>query len=118
MIKSSHRFHGYGSLRFIYRHGKTVRGPLCSLKYSLNPKRKTYRLAVVVNKKVNKSAVTRNRIRRVIYENYRLVEKLILEPYDLVVTIFSDQILDLTPDELNRLVKAQLQQAGVIKTKN
>ena len=55
MITRSHRFHGYGSLRFIYRNGKTVRGPLCSLKYIRNTRRKTYRLSVVVNKKVNKS---------------------------------------------------------------
>lgn len=118
MIKRFNRFHGYGSLRYTYRHGKTVRGPLCSLKYSLNPKRNTYRLAVVVNKKVNKSAVVRNRIRRKLYETVRANESQITEAYDLVITIFSDQILELSVSELNRLVKAQLVQAGVIKTKS
>jgi ribonuclease P protein component len=118
MITRSHRFHGYGSLRYIYRNGKTVRGPLSSLKYIQNKRRKSYRLSVVVNKKVNKSAVVRNRIRRRIYEIVRQTEALINEPYDLVFTIFSDQINGLSPDELNRLVKAQLFQAGVITSKN
>jgi ribonuclease P protein component len=114
MITRSHRFHGYGSLRYIYRHGKTVRGPLCSLKYILNKRRKTYRVSVVVNKKVNKSAVARNRIRRRMYEVIRSLEVLLEEPYDLVFTIFSDQINELTPSDLDRLVKAQLSQAGVV----
>ena len=118
MITRAHRFHGYGSLRYIYRHGKTVRGPLCSLKYIQNKRRKTYRVSVVVNKKVNRSAVARNRIRRRMYEVIRLNEKLIIEPYDLVFTIFSDQINELEQDELNRLVLAQFFQAGVISTKS
>lgn len=118
MITRSHRFHGYGSLRYIYRHGKTVRGPLCSLKYTQNKRRKAYRLSVVVNKKVNRSAVARNRIRRRLYEASRLTEPLITGPYDLVFTVFSDQINELTPDELNRLVRAQLFQAGVISSKS
>jgi len=70
-----------------------------------------------VNKKVNRSAVLRNRIRRRIYESVRLIEKDIGEPYDLVFTIFSDQINELNPKELNTLVKAQLFQAGVITAK-
>jgi len=118
MITTKHRFHGYGSLRYIYRNGKTVRGPLCSLKYIVNKRRNTYRLSVVVNKKVNRSAVARNRIRRRLYEAFRLIEDSIIEPYDLVLTIFSDQINNLNSEELNRLVKAQLFQAGVISSKS
>ena len=118
MITRIHRFHGYGSLRYIYRHGNTVRGPLCSTKYTLNKRRNTYRLSVVVNKKVNRSAVKRNRIRRRIYEAFRVNQALIKEPYDLVITVFSDQINNLTAVELDRLVKAQLFQAGVITSKS
>ena len=118
MITRNHRFHGYGSLRYIYRNGKTVRGPLCSLKYTANKRRKSYRASIVVNKKVNKSAVARNRIRRRMYEVLRNTEPLLAEPYDLVFTVFSDKINDLSPDELNRLVKAQLFQAGVISSKS
>ena len=118
MITRSHRFHGYGSLRYIYRNGKTIRGPLNSLKYNINHRRKTYRLSIVVNKKVNKSAVVRNRIRRRVYEQYRLIEESINNPYDLVFTVFSDKINELTSDDLRKLVIAQLFQAGVISSKS
>lgn len=114
MISKLHRFHGYGSLRFLYRGGKTVRGPLCSLKYISNPRRKTYRLAVVVNKKVSKSAVVRNRIRRRIYEAVRLLEDQINQPYDLIFTVFNEEMAEMDSAELHRAVKAQLKQAGII----
>lgn len=117
MITRSHRFHGYGSLRYIYRNGKVIRGPLCSLRYIKNSRRSSYRVSVVVNKKVNKSAVVRNRIRRRLYEQIRLTEPLITNSYDLVITVFSDQINELSADELNRMVKAQLFQAEVIDNK-
>ncbi len=114
MISRKHRFHGYGSLKYVYRHGQTVRGPLTSLKYTRNDRRQTYRLAIVVSKKVNKSAVTRNRIRRRLYEAVRQYESKIIEPYDLVITVFHEQVAELSFDDLDRLVRAQLKQANVI----
>ena len=107
------RFHGHGSLRYVYTHGKVVRGPMLSLKYCLNPKRSTYRLAVVVSKKVVKSAVGRNRMRRRIYEQVRLVGPDITEAYDIVITIFNDQVMDLPSSELATMVQAQLSQANI-----
>jgi len=114
MIVKAHRFHGYGSLRYVYRNGKTVRGPLCSLKYVENSRRSKYRLSVVVNKKVNGSAVVRNRIRRRIYESARRLETKIIRPYDLVFTVFSDQIYKLPSDQIDLLVSGQFRDAGVI----
>ena len=114
MISYKHRFHGYGSLKYAYRNGKTVRGPLFAVKYTLNPKRTEYRLAVVVSKKISKLAVKRNRMRRRLYEAVRLVESEITEPYDIVITVFSDQVVDVPNDELMSAVRAQLKQAGVI----
>jgi ribonuclease P protein component len=64
MIGRANRFHGYNSLRYVYKHGKTVRGPHMSLRFCPDAKRQDYRLAVVVSKKISKSAVARNRIRR------------------------------------------------------
>lgn len=113
MIGRPNRFHGHGSLRFVYNHGQVVRGPMLSLKYCLNPKRQAYRLAVVVSKKIVKSAVGRNRLRRRIYEQVRLLSPQIDKPYDLVITIFNDQLLALPADELATMVRAQLHQAGV-----
>jgi ribonuclease P protein component len=111
MIARGNRFHGYGSLRYVYQHGKTVRGPLTALKYVANPKRSDYRLAVVVSKKVHKSAVVRNRIRRRLYEAARRQQ--IQQGYDLVLTVFQEGVGDMPAEELERLVKAQLRQAGV-----
>lgn len=117
MIASRHRFHGHNSLRYVYQHGQTVRGPLTSLKYTRNERRKNYRLAVVVSKKVHKSAVTRNRIRRRLYEAVRREQDKITEPYDLVITVFHDNLAELSDDEVSRLVRAQLKQAGITTQK-
>ena len=118
MINRIHRFHGHGSLRFAYQHGQTVRGPLISLKYVINTRRKTYRLAVVVSKKVSKSAVVRNRIRRRLYETVRLQESKIDQPYDLVITVFHEQLATLPADELTRMVVAQFRQATILPPKS
>lgn len=114
MISRSHRFHGHGSLRYVYQNGKTVRGPLCSLKYVRNERRKDWRLAVVVSKKVHKSAVRRNRIRRRLYEAARqlLID---IPAHDLVLTVFHEQVADMPADELMAMVKAQLRQAGLLR---
>ncbi len=114
MISKFHRFHGYGSLRFVYRNGKTVRGPLTAIKFTPNPKRNSYRLAVVVSKKVHKSAVVRNRIRRRLYEAVRQLEPQFKAPYDIVYTVFHEQVAELPADDLKRLVQAQLREADII----
>ncbi|HSX46646.1 MAG TPA: ribonuclease P protein component [Patescibacteria group bacterium] len=118
MIARKHRFHGHGSLRYVYQHGETVRGPLTAIKFTLNKHRKDYRLAVVVSKKVNKSAVKRNRIRRRLYEAVRGHETDLTAPYDMVVTVFHEQVGQMPDDELQRLVVAQLRQAHILPAKN
>lgn len=92
MFGRSHRFHGHNSLAPIYRRGSTLRGAQISLKYSQRPGR-PYRVAVVVSRKVNKSAVVRNRIRRRIYEAVR-VSNAVPAGYDLIFTVFHDQVAD------------------------
>ncbi|MDQ5972712.1 MAG: ribonuclease protein component [Patescibacteria group bacterium] len=117
MIGRANRFHGYGSLRYAYRHGKTVRGPLMGLRYCPNPKRSDYRLAVVVSKKVHKSAVTRNRIRRRLYELLRTSLRSD-QPFDLVVTVFSANAADAPIDELREQVLSLIEQAKLEQTVN
>ena len=114
MIARKNRFHGYGSLKYVYKNGKVVRGPLCAIKFTPNTKRQEYRLAVVVSKKVHKSAVVRNRIRRRLYEAVRLQASDIHTPHDIVITVFYEQIASLPPEELATLVRAQLKQAHII----
>ena len=112
MLSRAHRFHGYGSLRYAYKNGKVVRGAYCSLRYAPNSRRTVYRVAVVVSKKVSKSAVVRNRIRRRIYEIVR--ESVVPEQnYDLVFTVFSEQLAVLSAVQLRDIVVGQLRAAHV-----
>jgi ribonuclease P protein component len=111
MISVRHRFHGYGGVRAVYRDGNTVRGPMMSLKYVDRDKKRGYRAAVVVSRKVNKSAVTRNRIRRRVYEIIRQTEPRMTDKKDLVLTVFSDKAADIGSDDLRSQVENLLNRA-------
>jgi ribonuclease P protein component len=114
MISRSHRFHGYRSIRGVYKLGSTVRGPLFSVKSLLNPKRKSYRLSVVVSRKVHKSAVARNRMRRRLYEAVRQLEADIIQPHDIVITVFNEAVMSEPHEKLLAQVEQQLRQGGVL----
>lgn len=112
MIGRSHRFHGHASLHGVYKRGRTVRTPLMNLRYAARDPRKPYRVAVVVSRKVNKSAVTRNRIRRRIYEIIRNTDAGIKPGTDLVFTVFDDKVAGLEAAELHNTVSGLLQKAA------
>ena len=111
MISKFHRFHGNRTLRRVYAQGKSVRGPLFSVRYAPS-NRDSYRVAVVVSRKVRKSAVGRNRIRRRVYGAVRNLG--LSRPFDIVITIFSDSLLDVPAEDLARQLKRQLKVAGVL----
>ena len=115
MIERAHRFRGYNSLRFVYQKGGTARAGALSLRYKLNNRRKSFRVAVVVSRKVHKSAVVRNRIRRRIFEIVRESNKAkpITLPYDLVFIVYSDQLATLPTAELSVLINEQLTKANI-----
>jgi ribonuclease P protein component len=114
MISRQFRFHGYGSLNFTYRRGQTVRGQWLALRYVANSRHQSYRAAVVVSRKVHKSAVVRNRIRRRIYEIVRLELPTNVPPHDLIFTVYSEQVADVSAAQLKRAVRRLLRQAGLI----
>jgi ribonuclease P protein component len=97
----------------VYQKGQTVRGQYCSLKYILNRRRRKYRVAVVVSRKVHKSAVVRNRIRRRIYEIVRSEAARIHDPYDLVITAYSDQMAGMPAEQLRQAIIEKLEKADV-----
>jgi ribonuclease P protein component len=105
MLQARHRFHGRNSLNAVYRYGKTVRGPLITVKYVERQSGKSYRVAVVVSKKVHKSAVTRNRIRRRIYEILRRSDSQFTAGKDLILTVFSDRIAEIDATQLTVMVE-------------
>lgn len=111
MISRVHRFHGYGSLKGVYLRGQSVRGPLITLKFTQRGSHKPYRVAVVVSRKVHKSAVVRNRIRRRIYEIVRQSDGLITPGTDLVFTVFNDQVAELEATRLQAVITGLLRQA-------
>jgi ribonuclease P protein component len=117
MLRRHHRFHGYNSLNLVYRHGKTARntGGDISTRYLLHTKRDTFRVAVVVSKKVSKSAVVRNRIRRRIFEQVRACAEQIKAPYDIVITVHSERVREMPIAELQELIHGQFAQAGIVK---
>lgn len=71
MISKLFRFHSRGGVQFVMKKGQRVRGTHLGLTYLTGTGRKASRVAVVVSKKVAKSAVVRNRIRRRVFEVIR-----------------------------------------------
>ena len=115
MIASEYRFHGQNGLKFVYRKGQSIRTKHCAAKYIVNTRRDTYRVSVVISKKVAKSAPIRNRIRRRLYEQVRVMAPKYLKNHDVVITIF-DQDLAIAPAvEVEQLVKRLLKSIGSSK---
>lgn len=115
MISRAHRFHGLRSLNFVYKTGQVARGPLFGVKAAPNPRRTTYRAAVVISRKAHKSAVARNRMRRRLYEALRLLESNIAEPYDIVLTVFNENVLEAPAAEITGQLKKQLKELKIVK---
>ncbi len=113
MIANPNRFHGRKSLNDVYRRGKMVRGPLFAVR-TLPTNRRSYRAAVVVSRKVHKSAVARNRIRRRLYALLREYMSVASQPVDIVITVFQPEILSQPAVGLSNQLKKQLQDAGIL----
>lgn len=115
MIAQKNRFHGRGSIAVIYKKGKTARTEGLTLRY-LTSTRNDFRIAVVVSKKVSKSAVVRNRIRRRLYEVIRENTKQAADsqPADMVLSVFDERFATMTAPELNGQVNRLLHRAGLL----
>ena len=116
MIPSPFRFHGHNSLRYVYTNGKAVRSQPLTIKWVKNTHRSKPRISVVVSKKVIKSAVGRNRIRRRIYEYMRTHLDKLNDVYDIVVITTSPDLKDMSHDELTAQIDSLLEKAGVYKS--
>lgn len=115
MLSFTHRFHGHGSLRYVYKNGQAVRSRVLTVKYVKNPHRKHSRFAVVVSKKVHKGAVGRNRIRRRIYEVIREELGEFHGVNDVVVLVFSNEVITMPAPELKESLRQLFSQAGLYK---
>ena len=104
MLSSKYRFHSRGGVKYTYKNGKTLRSPDLSLVFAENSRKKT-RFAVVVSKKVLKSAVGRNRIRRRVYEAIRLNFDKFKQPRDYIFVVYNSKIKELPFSELEKSIR-------------
>ncbi|MBR3368909.1 ribonuclease P protein component [Candidatus Saccharibacteria bacterium] len=110
MLSKKYRFHSRGGVRFTYKNGKTIRTPNISLIYNKNDKG-FERFAVVVSKKVLKSAVGRNKIRRRVYEAIRLELPNFQLPQDSIFVVYNKNIKDLPFNELRKNIRNLLEES-------
>lgn len=103
MLSKKYRFHSRGGVRYVYQKGKTIRNPKMSLVFVKN-ERKFTRFAVVVSKKVVKSAVVRNRIRRRVYEVLRKNIEYIPKEVDYIFVVFSKDVAEMPFKELEKMI--------------
>jgi ribonuclease P protein component len=116
MIPVKNRFHGHNSLRYVYSNGKAIRTSSVTLKAVRNERRKNPRLSVVVSKKVLKSAVGRNRIRRRVYEYMRNRLPHLNDTYDIVLIVTSPELRLQSIEELRATIDQLLEKADLLKT--
>ena len=112
MLAKKYRFHSRGGVRFTYHKGKTIRTPKMSLVFNENSRGKQ-RFAVVISKKVIKTAVGRNRVRRRIYEAIRLQLPEFKDTKDCIFVIYSKEIKDMNFLELQKIIKNLLEQSRI-----
>lgn len=116
MLTHKYRFHGHGSLRYLFHKGQTARTRNLMLRFTPNEQRTHSRVAVIVSKKIFKAAVKRNRARRRIFEIVRHDFESISGTYDFTITIFSPEVITLSHESLQREVQQLLKTAKLIKT--
>lgn len=115
MLAKKYRFHSRGGVKHTYQNGHTIRRPQISLVYTKN-ERGFLRFGVVVSKKILKSAVGRNRIRRRVYEAIRLnLPKDV--SMDYLFVIYSKDIKDMLFHELEELICSLIKESMIQSTK-
>ena len=112
MLAKKYRFHSRGGVKYVYQYGKTVRKSRMSLVFCDNTRGFT-RVAVVVSKKVTKTAVKRNRIRRRVYEAIRQNFKFVPKKRDYIFVVYSDELLKMSYLELVKLLGELMNESKV-----
>ena len=112
MLNKKYRFHSRGGVRYVYQKGKTIRTPKMSLVFVRNTRGFT-RFGVVVSKKVEKSAVKRNRIRRRVYEALRVNFDLIPKNNDYLFVVFSKEVGRMPFSELEKILGELIEESKV-----
>lgn len=115
MLSKSLRFKGLHSLDWTYRHSRTFRNDYFTIKFAYNKQISRFRLAVVVSRKINHSAVIRNKIRRRLFEAFGEFKDEITDHVDLICIINSASVIDLSYREIENQVKYFLVKNNLLK---
>ena len=114
MLAKEYRFHRQNDVKRVYRSGESARSGPFGLKYLKQSKPGDSRVAVVVSKKVDKSAVVRNRIRRRIYEIIRTHWESVKQGNDIVITVFNVSVEKEKHQELEHRILKLLKSADLV----
>jgi ribonuclease P protein component len=108
MLKKINRFHRRNHVAKVYKNGLSVRGRSVSLKYLHTEGLDNFRVAVVVSKKVSKSAVTRNRIRRRVSSIVEAQNNL-SQDLEMVFTVYGKEVANMQYDSLREEITSLIQ---------
>ena len=113
MLSRKNRFHGRKGINSVYKYGENFNLNNISLRIL---KRNSYegRVAVVVSKKINKSAVVRNKMRRRIYEVVRTLKPRLNGNYDMVINVYNEAVYDMKFEDLAILIEDVFIKAGCL----
>lgn len=114
MIPFVNRFHGHNSLKYVYKNGQAVRSRLIIIKTTPNIHRKKTRVAVIISKKILKSAVGRNLIRRRIYEYVRTKLPHLNGVYDIAIIVTSSELLTMSHSDMTDQLNQLFNQTGML----
>ena len=110
MIRQRYRFHSRGGVKYTYKQGKTIRSPYLTLVCAKNSRHRQ-RFAVVVSKKIEKTAVGRNRIRRRVYEAVRQDFGKLKKPRDYIFVVYNKNIKEMSFSELQKLLRSLIEES-------
>lgn len=113
MLAQKNRFHGHASLKYVYRNGNVSRSHLFVVRAIHNTRRREPRCSVVVSKKVLKSAVGRNRIRRRVYHVLHEQLERVQGAQDIVVIVCSAEVAMVPHEDMRTQLLMQLAEAKV-----
>ena len=110
MIPNKNRFHRRNHVNSVYKKGKSVRSGSLSLKFMISNS-DDHKFAVSISKKVAKSAVTRNRIRRRVFEQIRTNENIPKGMWG-VVGVFDESLVDAPAKDLSAQINSLISKAA------
>ena len=110
MIAQKYRFHGHHSLKYFLRRAQSLKTSFFKLCHLPNKAQANFRLAIIVSKKIDKKAVIRNRIRRRLYEFFRLGLTDLSTPVDIAIIVSRRELAFMSAQDLRNICQPILDQ--------